>query len=561
MQSNEFNEGLNFIPLGGVGEIGMNTALYGVDGRWLMVDLGISFADDTLPGVDIVLPDIGFAETLPPLDGLVITHAHEDHYGAVPYLWDRLRCPIWCTPFVAAALRRKLEDSSFGRDVPIHVVEPGMVFKAGSFELNFVHVTHSVPDANALVLRTPYGNLLHTGDWKLDAKPLLGEPTRVDELTELGRDGVLAMFCDSTNVLRPGDSGSEAEVRDSLVELVRGQRNRVLITTFSSNIARIVSMMEAADAAGRVPAVVGRSMLRMLEAARDVGLLKNTIRPIDAKEAASLPRDKVLYICTGSQGEPRSALTRIAAKSHPFIRLDAGDTAIFSSKIIPGNERRLYDLHNQLIRNGIQVITEEDHFVHVSGHPSRDELERMTRWIRPKILVPVHGEPRHLRAHLALAKSLGVPEPIQIENGDVLKIAPDGPKVIDKVETGRLAVDSNMIRGVGDDMFRTRRRLMNHGTIMVTLVLDSFGSVLAPPTVVDIGAGSHGRDQGTTVVDAVVRAVEALSDVDAADDERVRDSVKTAVRQSFELPRDRRPIIEVQVMRLDSRTLDALEDD
>jgi ribonuclease J len=554
--------GLRFIPLGGVGEIGMNTALYGVDGNWLMVDLGISFADETLPGVDIVLPDLRFTEELPPLEGLVITHAHEDHYGAVPYLWPRLRCPIWCTPFVAAALSHKLADVPFGREVPINVVEPGKPFKVGTFDLCFVHVTHSVPDANALVLRTEYGNILHTGDWKLDPEPLIGTKTAIEELTALGKEGVLAMFGDSTNVLRAGDSGSEAEVRDSLVEIVKRQKKRVLITTFSSNIARISSMLRAAQESNRVPAVVGRSMLRMLEAAREVGYLKDAPRPIDAREAASLPRERVLLICTGSQGEPRSALARIAGKSHPFIKLESGDTAIFSSKIIPGNERKLYDLHNQLVRNGVEVITEDDEFVHVSGHPSRDELERMIRWVKPKILVPVHGEPRHLRAHYQLAKTLDVPNPIQIDNGDVLMIAPGEPRVVDSVPTGRLAVDSNRIRGVGDDLFRTRRRLMTHGTIVVSLVLDAYGSVLTTPIVADLGAGDHAPDNADrTVIEAVVQAVEALSDDDAAEDERVRDCVRTAVRQAFVLPRDRRPIIEVQVSRLDNRTLDALEDD
>ncbi len=562
MQSTETTPGLRFIPLGGVGEIGMNTALYGVDGRWLMVDLGISFADETLPGVDIVLPDVGFAERLPEIEGLVITHAHEDHYGGVPYLWPRLRCPIWCTPFVAAALARKLDDVPFGREVQINVVEPGEPFRVGSFDLSFIHVTHSVPDANALVLRTDYGNVLHTGDWKLDPEPLVGDKTPVDQLTALGRDGVLAMLGDSTNVLRPGDSGSEAEVRDSLIELVKQQKKRVLITTFSSNIARISSMMDAAKASGRIPAIVGRSMLRMLEAAREVGYLKDAPRAIDAREASSLPREKVMLICTGSQGEPRSALARIAGKNHPFIKLEAGDSAIFSSKIIPGNERKLYDLHNQLVRNGVEVITEDDHFVHVSGHPSRDELERMIRWIKPKILVPVHGEPRHLRAHHQLAKTLGVPNPIQIDNGDVLMLAPGEAHVVDSVPVGRLAVDSNRIRGVGDDLFRTRRRLMNHGTIVVSLVLDGYGSVLTQPIVADLGAGDHAPESADrTVIDAVVNAVEALSDDDAAVDERVRDCVRTAVRQAFVLPRDRRPIIEVQVSRLDNRTLDALEDD
>jgi len=553
---------LRFVPLGGVGEIGVNAYLYGQDGRWLMVDLGIGFADDRLPGVDIVLPDLRFVEQQRAfLDGLVLTHAHEDHLGAVPYLWPRLGCPIWCTPFTAAVLRAKLVETDFARDVPIRVVEPGQEFKLGGLACRFVHVTHSIPDANALVLDTAFGRLLHTGDWKLDPAPLVGARTDVDALETLGKEGVLAILCDSTNVLSPGTSGSEAEVRDSLTKLIADQPNRVVLTSFASNVARMETAMLAAQAAGRELFVVGRSMRRMIDAAREVGYLQNVPAIRDEREAELLPRNRVLYLCTGSQGETRSALVRIAGGQHQRVRLEPADTVIFSAKIIPGNERTLYNLHNQLVRQGIEVVTEGDHFVHVSGHPCRDELEQMYRWIKPKISVPVHGEARHLHAHQRLAEQMGVPHAMLIENGDVLRLAPGEPKIVDEVAVGRMVAETDGLVGVGDDMFRTRRRLMAHGTILVGLVLDDQGSVLATPQLTPLGAFELERfgELRARTCEALTDAVEDLSDAAVKDDERVREAVRGAVRQALDLPRQRRPIVEVQITRLGADALAAFE--
>ena len=553
---------LRFVPLGGVGEIGVNAYLYGQDGRWLMVDLGIGFADDRLPGVDIVLPDLRFIEQQRAfLDGLVLTHAHEDHLGAVPYLWPRLGCPIWCTPFTAAVLRAKLAETDFARDVPIRVVEPGQEFKPGNIACRFVHVTHSIPDANALVLETEFGRVLHTGDWKLDPAPLVGARTDVDRLETLGREGVLAILCDSTNVLSPGTSGSEAEVRDSLTKLIAAQPNRVVLTSFASNVARMETAMLAAQAAGRELFVVGRSMHRMIDAAREVGYLQNVPPIRDEREADLLPRNRVLYLCTGSQGEARSALARVAAGQHPRVRLEPADTVIFSAKIIPGNERTLYNLHNQLVRQGIEVVTEGDHFVHVSGHPCRDELEQMYRWIKPTISVPVHGEARHLHAHQRLAEQMGVPHAMLIENGDVLRLAPGKPEIVDEVSVGRVVAETDGLVGVGDDMFRTRRRLMAHGTILVGVVLDDEGSVLATPQLTALGAFELERfaELRSRTVEAVTDAVEDLNDSAVKDDERVREAVRVAVRQALDLPRHRRPIVEVQITRLSADTLAAFE--
>ncbi len=554
---------LVFVPLGGAGEIGLNVNLYGLDGKWLMVDFGISFADDSLPGVEIVLPDPEFiAARSEHLSGLVLTHAHEDHLGAVPYLWRRLNCPIWCTRFTAAVLRRKLEDAGL-KGVPIHVVEPGERFTVGPFDCQLVHVTHSIPEAHALVLRTPFGPILHTGDWKLDPAPLLGPLTAVGEFEALGEEGVLAMIADSTNILEPGTSGSEAEVQDSLMELVRGLPNRVVVTTFASHIARLQSAIRVAAAVGREVCPIGRSIHRMLEAARETGYMADLPDLLDDRTARTLPRDKVLWLVTGCQAEPRAALTRIAAGQHPALRLEPGDAVIFSSKIIPGNERHLYNLHNSLVARGVEVITEQDHFIHVSGHPCREEVEQMYRWIRPRIAIPVHGEARHLHEHLALARRLAVPEPLEVRNGDLVRLAPAPAEIIDAVPTGRLVLENDALIAAGDELFRTRRRLMAHGTVLVGLVLDSYGSLLAAPNLSAFGAVDLDRVPGhkETVIADIEDAIEALEDAAALDDERIRETVRAAVRRAFRLIRDKRPIIEVQITRLSQETISGLADE
>jgi len=554
---------LVFLPLGGAGEIGLNLNLYGLDRRWLMVDLGISFADDTLPGVDIILPDPGFIEERrDALEGLILTHAHEDHFGAIPYLWDRLQCPIYCTLFTAAVLRRKLEESDL-KGVPINVVAPGERFQVGGFDCCLIAMTHSIPEANALAIRTPLGNVLHTGDWKLDPAPLVGVDSAIDELEAFGREGVLAMVADSTNVLTPGTSGSEAEVRDSLMRLIGAQTTRVVLTTFASNVARLETAIKVALAVGREPCAVGRSMRRMIEAAREVGYLEDIPELIDERSAAGLPRDKVLWLATGSQGEARAALARIAAGQHPTVRLEPGDVVIFSSKIIPGNERTLYNLHNSLVMRGIEVITEHDHFVHVSGHPCRDEVEQMYRWIKPRIAIPVHGEARHLHEHLALARRLEVPEPVEVRNGDMVRLAPGPVQILEEAPTGRLVPENSHLLATDDNLYRTRRRLMVHGTVLLSLVLDRYGSLLAAPQLSAFGAVSldHEPDIKARVIDAIEDAVEGLDDDAATDDERIREVVRGAARRALRLPRDKRPIIEVQLTRLAQEALDGLLED
>lgn len=553
---------LLFVPLGGSGEIGLNLNLYGMDDQWLMVDLGIAFADEFLPGADIILPETRFIEERSgDLKGLVLTHAHEDHFGAVPYLWDRLRCPIYCSAFTANVLRRKLDESSLRpQDVPIHVVSPGERFMVGPFDCGFIHMTHSIPEASALAIRTPLGNVLHTGDWKLDPAPMLGETTGIDQLEAFGKEEVLAMVADSTNVLTPGTSGSEAEVRDSLMDLVAKLPYRVVITTFASNVARLETAIKVATASGRQVCAVGRSIRRMLQVAAEVGYLKDLSPLVDEKTAAALPREKVLWVATGCQGEARAAMARIGFGQHPSVKLEAGDTVIFSSKIIPGNERTLYNLHNTLVGHGIEVITEQDHFVHVTGHPCRDEVEQMYRWIKPKIAVPVHGEARHLHEHAAFARKLGVEAALDVRNGDMVRLAPGEAKVIDEVPTGRLVLENDELIDAGDDLYRTRRRLMAHGTILVSVVLDQVGSLLASPKLSAFGAVDLDRDAGFAdqVRGDVEDAVEDLDDDAATEDARIRDTVRAAVRRSCSLMRQKRPIIEVQITRLEPSVLEAL---
>jgi len=553
---------LLFAPLGGVGEIGINCYLYGLDGRWLMVDLGIGFTDERLPGAELLLPDLRWIEgQRDRLDGLVLTHVHEDHFGAVPYLWDRLRCPVWCTRFAATVLLRKCEDMRVDPPHPLHVVEPGEPFRVGPFDCRLFHVAHSIPEANALGLETPHGRILHTGDWKLDPAPLVGERTDAAGLEAFGHEGVLALVADSTNALVPGTAGSESELRDSLERLIADQPFRVALTTFASNIARLETAIRAAEACGREVIVVGRSMHRMLEAARDCGYLRDLPRLLDESEGRSLPRERAFFLVTGSQGEPRSALQRIASGQHPRVRLEAGDTVIFSSKIIPGNERTLFDLHNRLVGAGIEVITEEDHFVHVSGHPCREDIEQMVRWTRPRIAVPVHGELRHLHAHVRLLQQLQVPHALAVANGDLLQLAPGEPRTLERVPTGRLVVENGDVLPEGDELFRTRRRIASNGTLFATVVLDPWGSLLSRPRLANIGVIDPAvfERRREEHVEAVENGIEALEDDAVVDDGRVQEAVRIALRQGLGLARHKRPLIEVQVVRLSEDALAALE--
>jgi ribonuclease J len=542
---------LAFLALGGVGEIGMNLSLYGYGGRWLMIDCGISFADDTLPGVDVVMPDPGFiAERVDALDGLVVTHAHEDHIGAIPYLWPRLRCPVYATPFTAAVLRLKLIEAGLEHEVPITEIPMSGRFSVGPFEIELITLTHSIPEPNAVVLRTPLGTVLHTGDWKFDADPLVGSVADEAALRRIGEEGVLAMVCDSTNALRPGEAGSEADVRRSLVDLVGRCRNRVVVACFASNVARLESAAAAAAAHDRHAALVGRSLWRIEHAARETGYLKEVPPFLTDEEAAYLPREKVLLICTGSQGEPRSALARIAEDEHPHIVLEEGDTVIFSSRIIPGNERAIGRLHNRLATLGVEIVTEHDHFVHVSGHPAQDELTRMYQMVRPRIAVPVHGETRHLRAQARLAEECQVPQTVVTRNGEVVKLAPGPAAVLGEVPVGRLVVDGKQLVPAAGEALRNRQRMTFNGAALATIVLDRDGRLLAPPQVSVQGLVEGGAELTEDLTERVGEALAKLSARDRRDDAAVREAARLAVRRSLKAWHGKKPVTEVHLVRI-----------
>ena len=541
-----------FLPLGGAGEIGMNLNLYGFEGQWLMVDLGITFADETLPGIDLVLPDTTFIEgQRDRLAGLVLTHAHEDHLGAVPYLWERLQCPVYATPFAAAMLRTKLKEAGLLDRVPVHIVKYGESITLGPFTVTYIGITHSIPEGSSLTIKTAAGTVLHTGDWKLDPEPLVGKPTDEAALRRAGDDGILAMVGDSTNVFNPGTSGSEAAVRESLMSLAADRRGRIVIATFASNVARIATIAAVAAATGRALAVIGRSLHRTIEAARSCGYLADVGPFLDGEEAGYLPRENVLLICTGCQGEPRAALSRIAEGDHRDISLDAGDTVIFSSKIIPGNERPIGRVCNLLARDGIEVLTERDHMVHVSGHPARDELAQYYAWARPQIAIPVHGEARHLAEHAQLARDQGVPQAIVVENGAVVRLAPGPAGIVDHVPVGRLVVDGRVLVGVDDVSIRERRRLMHHGQVAVTVVVDAAGKIVGAPV-----ANAHGLAIGDAegIVDVltgeVTTALAGLTRQGRGEDSTVDHIVRRAVNRIVRGTTGKRPLIDVNVVRL-----------
>ncbi|MGB8840251.1 MAG: ribonuclease J [Aliidongia sp.] len=543
---------LVFLALGGVGEIGMNLSLYGYNDSWLMIDLGISFGDDTMPGVEIFMADPSFiVERRDKLVGLLITHAHEDHIGAIPHLWPRLRCPIYATPFTASVLRLKLGEAGLLNEAKIIEVPLSGNFTLGPFALELVTLTHSIPEPNAVVLRTPAATVLHTGDWKFDPEPLIGRTADMAALHRLGDEGIDVLIGDSTNALKAGEAGSEADVRASLIELVGRYDNRVAIGCFASNVARLQSAALAGEAHGRSVALVGRSLWRMEQAARENGYLDG-IRPfLREDQVRELSRDQILMICTGSQGEPRSALARIAGNDHPQVTFDPGDTVIFSSRMIPGNERAIGRIQNLLSRRGIEVVTEAEHFVHVSGHPARDELTRMYQIIRPKVAIPVHGEARHLIAHAKLAEDCQVPQSLVAENGDMVRLGPGSVKVIDRVETGRLGIDGKNLVPLESDSFRTRLRMTYSGAAVATVVLDRNGRLLAPPQLTIHGLLDAESDLVMgAVAEAVERAVKALSAEQRREDEIVRETSRVAIRRAISASHGKKPVIDIHVIRI-----------
>ncbi|HUC11528.1 MAG TPA: ribonuclease J [Stellaceae bacterium] len=546
-------EALLFVALGGANEIGMNLNLYGIGGQWLILDCGVTFGDDSQPGLDVVMPDPGFiTERRDRLLGIVATHAHEDHIGAIPYLWRRLRCPVWATPFTASVLRAKLVEAGLADQVRINVVPMSGRFTIGPFDLELVTLTHSIPEPNAVVLRTAAGTVLHTGDWKLDPDPLIGLPVDEDALRRLGDEGVLAIICDSTNALRPGTSGSEADLRRSLTELIGRYDARVAVACFASNVARLETIAHAAATHGRDVALIGRSLWRIDKAARENGYLSDVPRFLTEEEAGYVPRDRILMICTGSQGEPRSALARIARDDHPSVELEPGDTVIFSSRIIPGNEKSIGRLQNALARLGVDIVTEHDHFVHVSGHPARDELVRMYQMIRPKVAIPVHGEARHLIANAQIAGECQVPQTLVIENGDLVRLGSFTAAIVDEVPVGRLASDGKGLLPLDGAALKERRRVMYNGSVVATLILDGQGRLAAKPAITVIGVVEP--DVAEQALPHLRLAIErALDDVPPAtrrDDDVVGEAARRALRRALNERFGKRSLTEIQIVRL-----------
>ena len=546
---------LLFVPLGGAGEIGMNLNLYGCDGHWLMVDCGIGFGDDTTPGVDIMMPDPDFIlGQVERLSGLVLTHAHEDHFGAIPYFWDQLRCPVFATPFAAAVLRRKLQAEQDAPKVDIREIPCGSCFDIGPFGLRYVGLTHSIPEAQAVMIRTGYGTALHTGDWKLDGTPLSGPATDIDALRQCGNEGVDALICDSTNIMAENSAGSEQDVRENLVSLVgRYTDVRVAATCFASNIARLESLALAAAENGRTAVLVGRSLHRFSQAAQECGYLRDAPSLAGEEDLAEIPRDKALLICTGCQGEPRAALSRIAAGSHPAVTLSAGDVVIFSSRVIPGNEQSVARTQNRLARAGVEIVTEKNHMIHVSGHPGRSDLEKMYQWLNPGVVIPVHGEARHLREQACFVQECGLPASVVAENGTVVRLAPGGASSVGSVSSGRLARHGDRLIPLDSDILRQRKKIMYNGSVFLAVTLDHAGSLLSDPVLSAPGLLDSGSD-GDLIdqfVESVADAIDHLSDRQARDDHEITRAVRTVMRRSFRITIGLRPWIEVQVIRLD----------
>ncbi|CAA7612386.1 ribonuclease J [Magnetospirillum sp. SS-4] len=544
---------LYFLPLGGVGEIGMNLALYGCEGKWLMVDLGVSFGDESMPMVDVVMADPAWiAERADKLVGLVLTHGHEDHLGAVQYLWPRLKCPVWATPFAASILKAKLHETGLHTQVPVTVVPAGSRFQVGPFAVETIGMTHSIPEATTLVIRTSAGTVVHTGDWKFDPDPLLGPPADKGALRRAGKDGVLAVVGDSTNVFSRGHAGSESEVRASLIGLLARYDGRIAVSCFATNAARLESIAIAAQANDRHAALVGRSLWRIDKAARENGYLSDLPPFLTDHDAAYLPNDKVVYICTGSQGEPRAALARIAAGDHPHVTLGKGDVTIFSSRIIPGNEKEIFRLQNDLVRLGVEVVTEKDEFVHVSGHPGREEMEELYHLLRPRVAVPVHGEARHLQEHARLARACGVAETVEISDGAMLRLAPGPVEVVEHVPTGRLCVDGPRLVRLDSEILRNRRRMVFNGSAVVTVVLDKAGTLLGAPQLTALGLldAGHEAEEHEAVVQAVKDAIAQLPSKARRDDSQVREAARLAVRRSLRDSHGKKPITDIHLVRV-----------
>ncbi len=479
-------EELLFCPLGGSGEIGANLNLYSYGNeknqKWIIVDMGVSFADDSFPGIDLIYADPGFIiDKKKDLLGIVLTHAHEDHIGAVAHVWSKLKCKIYATPFTAVLIKEKFKEKKIDISNHLVIVQLNSNINLGPFNIDFITLTHSILEPNGLCITTPVGVILHTGDWKIDKNPLIGKNLDKEKLNGLGKKNVIAMICDSTNVFSEGRAGSELDVRESLLKIIESKTKKIVVTSFASNVARMESIFYCAKKTGRNICLVGRSMHRIYKAAKQCGYLGNLLEPLEPKAAKKISKNKIIYLCTGSQGEPMGAMNRIVNGIHPDVNLDEGDTVIFSSKIIPGNEKKLYKLQNQITKYNVEIITEENAFVHVSGHPNREDLKDMYNWVKPSCLIPVHGEHRHMKEHVEFAKKMQIPQTLLVENGDIIKIAPaEFPQIIDKAPTGKVYLDGNIAVTEESKSIKERKNLSLNGYLEVTLIVGNNGKIKKP---------------------------------------------------------------------------------
>jgi ribonuclease J len=541
---------LLFLALGGSGEIGMNVNLYGCDGKWLMLDMGLTFADSDTPGVDLILPELEFIEKRrKDLIGIVLTHGHEDHIGALPYMAADLGVPLYATPFTAGLIAGKLEEEGLSGKVKLHIIERGGGAQLGPFKIRYVPVAHSIPEGNGVLIETPYGKVFHTGDWKIDETPVLGNPASAETLTKIGDEGILALVCDSTNVFQENASGSEQSVAKGLADEIAKAKGRVLVTTFASNAARLDTIGRVAAEAGRTVCVAGRSLDRILKVARATGYLIDFPPTVRFDEAMRLPKGDVLIVATGGQGEPRAALGRIAGGQHE-LKMGEGDTVIFSSKQIPGNELAIGRIMNQLSELGVLTVTERQAHVHVSGHPGRPELAKMYEWMRPQILVPVHGEPRHLAEQARWGLANGIPKAIKQENGDVIRLFPNGPKKIGTERVGRLVLDGDVILPADGTTINARRRLSRDGLITVALPVGQARKLAGRPMIRSFGVPVE-ADLDDFIADATDAATKAWDP--RGDSAKTLEAVRLAVRRCATLWTGKKPNIDVSVMDIGAR--------
>ena len=550
-------EELLFCPLGGSGEIGMNMNLFAYgkpdNQKWIIVDVGVTFADDTVPGVDIIYPDPGFIiDKKDDLLGIVLTHAHEDHIGAIAHVWPKLKCKIYATPFTSVLITEKFKEKKIDITGYLKIVELNSTINLDPFKIEFVTLTHSILEPNGLRIQTPAGNILHTGDWKCDPDPLIGGNINSERLKEIGNEGVLAMICDSTNVFSAGRAGSELDVRKNLLKVFQRLKKRIIVTSFASNVARMESVFYCAEQTGRHISLVGRSMHRIFKAARQCGYLKNVIDPVDPRDAKNISREKIVYLCTGSQGEPMGAMNRIVKYTHPDVFIERNDAVIFSSKIIPGNEKKLYKLHNNLVKEGIEVISEDNEYIHVSGHPNREDLKDMYNWVKPKAVIPVHGEHRHMIEHIEFAKEMQVKYPVQVENGDIVKLYPgEKPEVYDKAPSGRVYLDGNVPVEEDSRSIKERRNISSNGFLEATIMITPKGNIHNKPLVTFRGLPVYENDDFIYgLEEEIERTVKTFSLNNIKQQDNLIDALKITCRKFSKEKTGKKPLTNINLVRI-----------